>query len=140
VKRGPPRAELGVASCPTCGHDGLKVATNKHGYPAAYCRECETQFQPRSETGSLMLIGRIHRWTNQPAAELMLADEDRAALARVKATPAPQLPQHLARPSSSPAPRPSSKPKPSSAPETTPTPPTPAPATPPKKPWYDREL
>jgi hypothetical protein len=135
MKRGPPRAELGVASCPTCGHDGLTVSTNKHGFPGAFCKECETQFQPRSETGSLMLIGRIHRWTNQPAAELMLADEDRAALARVKATPAPQLPQHLARPSS--------KAKPSSAPKSSETPSSPAPATPAPakpKPWYDREL
>lgn len=135
MKRGPPRAELGIASCPSCGHDGLKVATNKHGYPAAYCRECETQFQPRSETGSLMLIGRIHRWTNQPAAELMLEDGDRAALAKVKATPAPQLPQHLARPkpSSTTAPRPNSTPPA--------TPPAPTPTSPaPKKPWYDREL
>jgi hypothetical protein len=139
MKAGPPRAELGIASCPTCGDAVMRVATNKHGYPCAYCKTCDTQVAPRAELGSLKLLGRIHTWNNLTAAELMLAAEDRAALA-VEAKPAGKLPPHLARlkststpprpksPSSTPTPTPSTKPSTEPAPPAT------------TKSWLDKEL
>jgi hypothetical protein len=140
MKAGPPRAELGIASCPTCGDAVMRVATNKHGYPCAYCKTCDTQVAPRAELGSLKLLGRIHTWNNPEAAELMLTADDRTAMAGGGG----KLPPHLARlKSTSTAPRPSSKPKPSSAPTTSDSPPKPAPATPPApatKPWWDQEI
>ena len=132
MKRGPPRAELGLASCPACGDPTMRVANNKHGFPCAYCHKCDTQFAPRAEAGSLKLLGRVHTWSNPQAAELMLGDDDREHLAPTSpATPA-KLPPHLARPqpkTTSTPPRPSSPPA------------TPA-STPPakRKSWLDEDL
>ena len=134
MKRGPPRAELGLASCPACHDATMRVATNKHGFPAAYCHKCDTQVAPRSERGSLLLLGRIHTWTNREAAELMLTADDREHLAPGDAPKAGQLPPHLARPQPK---NTSTPPRPSSPPAT----PAPAPPTPPKrKSWLDEDL
>ncbi len=94
MNKGPGGAPLGKASCPLC-HSPMLVANNKHGYPAAYCRECETQFQPRGARGSLLLLGSVHEWTNDKAAEQMLAVEDVVAMKPATAAIAPQLPKHL---------------------------------------------
>lgn len=123
MKRGPPRAELGIASCPACDHETMRVANNKHGFPCAYCGSCKTQFAPRAEKGSLALMGRIHTWNNPEAAALMLSPDDRAGLGAGLGKKPGKLPPHLARPETG------SKAKQSSTPSSTPRPSSPAPAT-----------
>jgi hypothetical protein len=94
--------DIGIRSCPMC-HAPLLVKTNKHGYPGAYCTACDTQFQPRADIGSLLLLGRVHTWTNQSAAAVLIEPADRAALQPSATLTPPRLPPHLSRSTTAPA-------------------------------------
>lgn len=130
MKRGPPRAELGIASCPACDHETMRVANNKHGFPCSYCGSCKTQFAPRAEKGSLALMGRIHTWNNPEAASLMLDAGDRDGLAPGASKKPGKLPPHLQRSSSPATPAPKAKPP---APSSTATPAT-------RRSWLDKPI
>lgn len=95
MRRGPPSTEIGTCSCPLCNH-AMLVKTNKHGYPAAWCVACENQYQPRSEKSSLLLLGRIFKWHNPDAAEVLIEPADQGALRPSETQIPPRLPAHLA--------------------------------------------
>lgn len=102
MQRGPAGVAIGRASCPLC-HVPMVVSTNKHGFPGAYCTACLTQFQPRDETGALLLMGRISEWTNPDAARAMLVAGDVPNLASKAQPIAPRLPPHLTQSTPAPA-------------------------------------
>src|SRR6185312_12308314 len=100
MRAGPAATFIGTASCPLC-HAPMMVKTNKHGWPAAYCDGCDTQFQPRAEKGSLLLIGRIHTWNDAGSAAQMLGPADAVGLRPTTTGVLPTLPPHLKAPNPS---------------------------------------
>jgi hypothetical protein len=108
MRRGVPHVAIGVGCCPLC-HAEAPVNTNKLGWPYMWCSTCRVGQQPKSEASSLLLLGRVHQWSNPELVAQMVEVEDVAKMQAPRAPQQPQLPPHLSHSNSPPKPPPARK-------------------------------